>query len=131
MRKDTPLFEKYEGNQKRNGPRRKYGEKLNYEAMPIKYLQKTEVEGQMVTNYYQGIFLHKSFGMALKVVVIVKTDLKKRKVGYVILFSSDEDLGWEKLIEYYSLRFHIEFIFREAIQHFGLADFINTEARGV
>ena len=131
LRKDTPLFEKYEGNQKRKGPRRKYGEKLNYQAMPIRYLQKTEVEGQIITNYYQGIFLHKSFGMALNVVVIVKTDLKKQKVGYVILFSSDEELGWEKLIEYYSLRFQIEFNFRDAKQHFGLEDFMNTTAKGV
>ncbi len=131
LRKETPLFEKYEGNQKRKGPRRKYGEKLNYQAMPIRYLQKTEVEGQIITNYYQGIFLHKSFGMALNVVVIVKTDLKKQKVGYVILFSSDEELGWEKLIEYYSLRFQIEFNFRDAKQHFGLEDFMNTTAKGV
>jgi len=131
LRKDTLLFEKYEGNQKAKGPRRKYGEQLNYQAMPIRYLKKTEVEGQIVTNYYQGIFLHKSFGMALNVVVIVKTDLKKQKVGYVILFSSDEELGWEKLIEYYSLRFQIEFNFRDAKQHFGLEDFMNTTARGV
>ena len=131
LRKDSPLFEKYEGQQKPKGPRRKYGEQLNYQAMPIKYLKKTEVEGQIITNYYQGVFLHKSFGRALNVVVIVKTDLKKRKVGYVILFSSDEELGWEKLIEYYSLRFQIEFNFRDAKQHFGLEDFMNTTERGV
>ena len=131
LRRDTSLFEKYEGKQKPKGARKKYGGQLNYQAMPIKYLKKTEVEGQIITNYYQGIFLHKSFGMALNVVVIVKTDLKKRKVGYVILFSSDEELGWEKLIEYYSLRFQIEFNFRDAKQHFGLEDFMNTTERGV
>jgi putative transposase len=131
LRRDSPLFEKYEGKQKPKGPRRKYGEQLHYEAMPIKYLKKTEVEGQIIVNYYQGVFLHKSFGMPLNVVVIVKTDLKKRKVGYVILFSSDEELGWEKLIEYYSLRFQIEFNFRDAKQHFGLEDFMNTTQRGV
>jgi putative transposase len=131
LRRDTLLFEKYEGKQKPKGARKKYGAQLNYQAMPIKYLKKTEVEGQIIVNYYQGIFLHKSFGMALNVVVIVKTDLKKQKVGYVILLSSDEELGWEKLIEYYSLRFQIEFNFRDAKQHFGLEDFMNTTARGV
>lgn len=131
LRKDTPLFEKYEGKQNPKGPRKKYGEQLKYEAIPIKYLQKTEVEGQIVTNYYQGVFLHKSFGMPLNVVVIVKTDLKKQKVGYVILFSSDVELGWEKLIEYYSLRFQIEFNFRDAKQHCGLEDFMNTTEKGV
>ncbi len=48
-----------------------------------------------------------------------------------MLFSSDEELEWEKLIEYYSLRFQIEFNFRDAKQHFGLEDFMNTTQRGV
>lgn len=131
LRKDTPLFEKYEGKYSGHGPPKKYGEQLKYEAMPRKYLKKTEIEGNIITNYYQGIFLHKSFGMNLNVVVIVKTDLKKQKVGYVNLFSSDVELGWEKLIEYYSLRFQIEFNFRDAKQHFGLEDFMNTTKTGV
>lgn len=84
LRKDTPLFEKYEGEYSGHGPRRKYGEQLNYEAMPMKYLKKTEVEGHLIINYLNGIFLHKSFGMPLNVVVIVKTDLKKQKLGYVM-----------------------------------------------
>ena len=47
------------------------------------------------------------------------------------MFSSDVELGWEKLIEYYSLRFQIEFNFRDAKQHFGLEDFMNTTEVGV
>lgn len=46
-------------------------------------------------------------------------------MGHAILFSSDVELGWEKLIDYYSLRFQIEFNFRDAKQHFGLEDFMN------
>ncbi len=41
------------------------------------------------------------------------------------------ELGWEKLIDYYSLRFQIEFNFRDAKQHFGLEDFMTTTAKGV
>ena len=63
--------------------------------------------------------------------LIVKTNVKTHKVGHVILFSSAAELGWEKLVEYYSLRFQIEFNFREAKQHFGLEDFMNTTATGV
>ena len=58
-------------------------------------------------------------------------NLKKGKVGHVLLFSSDAELGWEKLIEYYRLRFQIEFNFRDAKQHFGLEDFMNVTPRGV
>ena len=35
------------------------------------------------------------------------------------------------MIEYYSLRFQIEFNFRDAKQHFGLEDFMNTTEIGV
>jgi len=127
LRRDAKLLEKYEGNIKN----KKYGERINCEAMPRKYLVKTEIEGEIIVNYYQGVFLHQEFGMELNVVVIVKTDLKKEKVGAVILFSDDLELGWEKLIEYYSLRFQIEFNFRDAKQHFGLEDFMNTTEIGV
>jgi len=40
-------------------------------------------------------------------------------------------LRWEKLVDYYSLRFQIEFNFRDAKQHFGLEDFMNTTKVGV
>ncbi len=63
--------------------------------------------------------------------IIVKTNVKTQKVGHVILFSSAAELGWEKLVDYYSLRFQIEFNFRDAKQHFGLEDFMNTTATGV
>ena len=64
-------------------------------------------------------------------VIIERINLKASKAGRVILFSSDLQLGWEKLIEYYSLRFQIEFNFRDAKQHFGLEDFMTTTERGV
>ncbi len=66
----------------------------------------------------------------MNVVMIEKVNLKSEKVGHAILFSSDVELSSEKLIEYYSLRFQIEFNFRDAKQHFGLEDFMNqTEVR--
>jgi putative transposase len=130
LRKDAGLYEKYEGEYSGHGPRKKYGEKLNYERLPKKYLKKSEREGDLLTLFYQGIFLSKRFGSELNVVMIEKVNLKSEKVGHAILFSSDVELSSEKLIEYYSLRFQIEFNFRDAKQHFGLEDFMNqTEVR--
>ena len=131
LRKDAALYEPYAGPYSGRGPRRKYGAKLNYEKLPPHYLQKTEQAGDLRTQYYQGHFLHPEFGAALNAVIIVKTNAKTQKVGHVILFSSDLALGWEKLVDYYSLRFQIEFNFRDAKQHFGLEDFMNTTAVGV
>lgn len=131
LRRDTVLFEKYEGEYSGKGRKKKYGKRLRYDLLPQKYLQKSEQEGDEITNYYVGEFWHKEFAAPLKVVIIVKLDLLKKRMGQAILFSSDEKLEWEKLINYYSLRFQIEFNFREAKQHFGLEDFMNTTQTGV
>ena len=45
----------------------------------------------------------------------------------MILFSTDLNLPFDKLIEYYKLRFQIEFNFRDAKQYWGLEDFMNIE----
>ena len=131
MRKDAALFEKYEGEYGGRGAKKKYGKRLKYDLLPVKYLKKSEQTGEIITNYYQGIFLHKEFGQAINVVIIVKINVKTQKVGHAILFSSDVELSWEKLLDYYSLRFQIEFNFRDAKQHFGLEDFMNTTKNGV
>ncbi len=94
-------------------------------------MQRSEQTGGILTKYYQGRFLHRKFKGELNVVLIEKINRAEQKVAKVILFSSDLELGWEKLIEYYSLRFQIEFNFRDAKQHFGLEDFMNTSERGV
>jgi putative transposase len=131
LRKDAALYEKYEGTYRGKGARKKYGERLKYDILPPKYLRKSEREKEIITNYYQGLFWHKEFAKEINVVIIVKINLKTKKMGHAILFSSDVELNSEKLVDYYSLRFQIEFNFRDAKQHFGLEDFMNTTKVGV
>ncbi len=126
MRRDSCLYERYTGKQNKFGPKRKYGAKLDYDRLPKKYLKQSEFTKGVMTNIYQGLFVHREFGCNLNVVIIVKINVKTHKTGHAILFSSDRDLSWEKLTDYYSLRFQIEFNFREAKQHFGLEDFMVT-----
>ena len=52
-------------------------------------------------------------------VLIVKTNLKTQAQAHVILLSCDLELSYQKVIDYYSLRFQIEFNFREAKQFWG------------
>lgn len=131
LRKDAVLYEKYEGEQKSRGARKKKGERLKLDEIPSQYWQKQVREKEIVTNYYAGVFLHPSFGMELKVVIIEKKNEQRQKIARALLFGSDLELSWEKIVEYYSLRFQIEFNFRDAKQHFGLEDFMNTTERGV
>ena len=88
MRKDAALYEQYEGEYRGRGPKTKYGNRLKYDLLSIKYLKKSERVGEIITNYYQGVFLHKEFGQAINVVIIKKLNLKTRKAGHAILFSS-------------------------------------------
>jgi putative transposase len=126
LRWDTALYFPYAGPQKKRGANKKYGDKLNYNRIPEQYLQETTVKDSIQTEIYQMAMWHKLFPDLLNVVVIVKTNLKTGAQAHVVLFSSDFDLAYDNLIDYYRLRFQIEFNFRDAKQFWGLEDFMNV-----
>lgn len=127
LRHDAALYFSYAGKQKRTGPRRKYGKKIDYRNIPKKYLVEKSREDDIETRIYQVRMLHKDFAQVLNVVIIVKTNLKTGAFANVILFSSDLELSCEKIIDFYSLRFQIEFNYRDAKQFWGLEDFMNVK----
>ena len=89
------------------------------------------VDADVETRIYQMAMLHKEFSQPLNVAIIVKTRLKTRSRAHVVLFSSDLDLAFQLLIDYYALRFQIEFNFRDAKQYWGLEDFMNVKETAV
>ena len=107
--------------------RRKYGDKFDWRNISQEYLCETTIDEDIQTNIYQATLLHKEFAGALNVVILVKTNLKTKAIAHVILFSSDRELSYEKVIDYYKLRFQIEFNFRDAKQFWGLEDFMNQK----
>ena len=127
LRHDAALYEPYAGPQAKRGAKRKYGAKLNYHDLPPQALVSTEVADGVQTNTYQGVYWHKAFGRQLNVVVVVKTKVADGQRSHVVLFSSDLTLGAAQVVEYYRLRFQLEFNFREAKQHWGLEDFQVTD----
>jgi len=127
LRYDAALYFIYDGEQKNRGPRRRYGQKINYRHIPEKYLVEKSIEGDIQTCIYQAKMLHRGFAQPLNVVVIAKTNLKTGVFANVNLFSSDLELSYEKIIDFYSLRFQIEFNFRDAKQYWGLEDFMNVK----
>ncbi|CAA9395283.1 MAG: Transposase [uncultured Chloroflexia bacterium] len=131
LRSNAALFLPYDGPYQGRGPHRKYGEKLDIKALPARFLRERHVEDGVETCIYQVEALQKEVSQPLNVVVVVKLNLKTQKRAHVVLFSSDVTLSVEKVIEYYSLRFQIEFTFRDAKQYWGLEDFMNVTARGV
>ena len=127
LRTDAALYLPYQGEQLHRGRRRIYGQKLDLSNPPVQFLKLTQTEAGYQTDIFQGIFLNKSFSFPLNVVIIVKTNLKTLSKAHVVLFTTDLDLDFERVIRYYSLRFQIEFNFRDAKQHWGLEDFMNIK----
>ena len=127
LRCDAKLYLPYTGPYCGRGPHRKYGDRLDYRTLPVQHLQTTTVVNGVETAIYQMTLLHKEFCQALNVVIIVKTNQSTGACAHVCLFSSDLDLAYDTLIDYYRLRFQIEFNFRDAKQFWGLEDFMNIK----
>jgi hypothetical protein len=131
MRSDAALYPVFEGEHPGTGPKPKYDAKIDVDKMDVKYLKETSIEDNMRTDIYQGQFCNKEFAFALNVVIMVKTNLKTNAQAHVILFTTDLELAYDKIIKFYSLRFQIEFNFRNAKQYWGLEDFMNVTETAV
>ena len=131
FRSDAALFEPFAGKYCGHGPHPTYGDKVDARSMKKKYLKTDETEAGIRTQIYQATLLAREFAAPINVVVILKTNLSSKKQAHVILFSTDLDLSYQKLHDYYTLRFQIEFNFRDAKQYWGLDDFMNIKKEAV
>ena len=124
-----PNEKKYRGI----GSPKRYGDDIDYKNIPEKYLKSTVIEEDktIITKIYQMKMLHRTFADPLNIVVIQKTNTKTGYSAHVTLFSSDLELGYEKIVDYYSLRFQIEFVFRDAKQYWGMEDFMNIKKKPI
>src|SRR5256714_15683864 len=89
LRDDAALYFPSTGPYAGRGPHRKYGNKIDYDNLPMASLKETTVEGQMQTCTYQMQLLHKEFPQPLNVVILVKTNLRTQAHAHVVLFRSD------------------------------------------
>ena len=131
MRHNAALYLPYDGSKPGRGKTPRYGKKLDYQDLDAQFLVNSQQIGDYRIETYQMALYHKDYPDLLNVVVVIKTHLKTGKRGHVVLFSTDLDLTGEQIVDYYSLRFQIEFNFRDAKQHWGLEDFMNTSQQTV
>ena len=111
LRYDAAVCYPYSGPSPKRGPKPRLGAKVDVRNIPAEYLKETKVEDGFETRTYQMQLLHQDFPDPLNVVILLRTNLATKAWANVILFSSDLELPYVKLIDYYSLRFQIEFIF--------------------
>jgi len=131
LRSDAALYEPFTGKYGGRGAHPKYGDKVDVRKLNKKYLKSDKKEDGIRTQIYQAVLLNKGFAFPINVVVILKTNLSTHKQAHIILFSTDLKLSHEKLFDYYTLRFQIEFNFRDAKQYWGLDDFMNVKKEAV
>ena len=127
LRWDAALYEPFTGKYRGRGPHPKYGDKVDVRHMEKKYLKSDTVEDGLRTQIYQATLLNKEFAFSINVLVILRTNLSTKAQAHIILFSTDLKLSHEKIVDFYTLRFQIEFNFRDAKQYWGLDDFMNVK----
>jgi putative transposase len=131
LRNNSALYFQWDGVYSGKGRRPIYGQRVDYNDLSPSHLKSDETKKMIRTRIYQLTTLHKKFADKLNVVIIHKENIKTGKVAKMILFSTDLALEWDKLIDYYRLRFQIEFNFRDAKQHWGLEDFMAVKKQSV
>jgi putative transposase len=131
LRHNAALYFPYNGPKPKRGPTARYGTKLDYKALPESARCSSVTEAHVVMDTYQMTVLHKDFPEPLNVVILVRTDSRTHKSSHVVLFSTDLSLTAAQITDYYSLRFQIEFNFRDAKQYWGLEDFMNVSPTAV
>ena len=118
LRHDARLRYLYTGpHPKRQGARKKYDGKVNLQD--FSRLDAISVSKRI--TLYTAIVNSVPLKRNIRLVVVCKR--QGSKVLTALLFSTDTSLPAEEIYRYYTARFQIEFLFRDAKQFMGLADF--------
>jgi hypothetical protein len=113
-RRDADLKYLYHGKYSGHGPPRQYSGKVNLQHID-KRRWKQCYQHEEITAY-EAVVYSVSLKCKVKAVYVVS----EKEKGYDLLISTDVTLAGEKVLQYYRLRFQIEFLIRDARQYAGL-----------
>ena len=109
LRHDANLRYRFTGKQKPGrGRKRKYDGKVELEHIDRRRLRYSFDAGECCC--FSGEVYSVGLKRLIRVVYIEQYDNQDLACGYTILFSTDLNLAPEKIYEYYTLRFQIEFL---------------------
>jgi len=120
LRNDADLKYLYRGKQKNGlGRPKRFDGKVDWKKLPAKQWETITIDEN--TRLLSAVLWSPTLKRELRIVVVqeMENDTPKR---YAVLASSDTTLDPKTIFEYYTARFQIEFLFRDAKQFAGLAD---------
>ncbi len=117
LRKDAHLQYEYTGVQKEGrGRPKQFDGKVDYKNINLDHFK--EIENGEKEKIYQAKLYSKSLKKWINLVIVYTQ--KKGKWTHRSYFSTDLSLSAKIILEYYSSRFQIEFLYRDAKQNTGL-----------
>jgi putative transposase len=124
---------KYEFKEGEIRTRRFKGDAVDTANPPAEFLRETKEEKDFKYKIYQfqGYSPNNFKSRVLNLVIVVATRISDGKISVNIFFTTDLTMDYETLLDYYCLRFQIEFDFRDAKSHFGFSDFKNYKKENV
>lgn len=108
-----------------------YGDKVDLNQLEAHKIAEKDEDDCVFTFFQIKKVRTRHIAQFLNVVIIRCIHKKSKKTAFVLLFSTDLELDGMNIVDYYALRFQIEFNFRDAKQHFGLSDFKNTQPKQI
>lgn len=119
LRSDANLMYLYTGVQKPRGRPRKYDGKVDFQDFSRLDWAETVAPG---LDLYTAVVWSVALKRSIRLVYLLDTENPKQS-RYALLFSTDIQQTALEIYSWYSLRFQIEFLFRNAKQFTGLQDY--------
>lgn len=125
LRHDASLKWRYEGEYSGRGRPRKYDGVADTKTEDLSGWHSVGAleDGTCV---YEAVVWVSAIGAFAKVVLLRRHS--GDRISQALLFSTDTNLPAYTIVQYYKLRFQIEFVFRDGKQHTGLGDCQSTNA---
>ena len=118
LRCDANLRWLYTGEQKPRGRKRKYDGKLDLRTQErLTFVASVQPDVEL----YTAVVFHISLRRTIRLAYLLNRS-NPQKPRFVVLFSTDVEQDPTDIYKLYTLRFQIEFLFRDAKQFTGLAD---------
>ena len=119
LRCDANLRHLYKGEQKKRGRPKKFEGKVDFTDLS-KFERVADLEEGRLSLYTQLVYCV-SLKRVIRICLLVNNSVKN-KFSYSVLFSTNTGQEALEIYNFYSARFQIEFIFRDAKQFTGLCD---------